>query len=52
MKARGRPAKNMIKNGKCRFFKKGKDGFCIYYAGSKKEITACYSKCFKRAVIE
>ena len=47
---RGRPIneKTMFKNGKCRFFRPGKDGFCVHYAGSKKALESCYSKCLKR----
>jgi hypothetical protein len=49
-KIRGRPIneKTMIKNGRCRFFKKGKDGFCEYYAGNRRNLESCYSKCLKR----
>ena len=48
---RGRPIneKTMFKNGKCRFFKKGRDGYCFYYAGSRKMLGSCYSRCLKRA---
>lgn len=47
---RGRPIneKKMFKNGRCRFFRKGKDGFCVYYAGSRKDLESCYGKCLKR----
>ncbi len=45
---RGRPPKTMLKNGKCRFFKKGKDGFCVHYAGSRQSISGCYDKCLKQ----
>jgi len=49
-KPRGRPIneKTMLKNGRCRFFKKGKDGFCEYYAGNRRNLESCYSKCLKR----
>lgn len=47
---RGRPIneKTMFKNGKCRFFRPGADGCCLYYAGSRKSLESCYSKCLKR----
>jgi hypothetical protein len=50
MALRGRPInpKTMLKNGRCRFFKKDKDGTCIYYVGSRKSIEGCYEKCLKR----
>ena len=49
-KLRGRPIneKAMFKNGKCRFFRPGADGFCKYYAGNRKYLESCYSKCLKR----
>lgn len=49
-KPRGRPIneKTMFKNGKCRFFRPGADGCCLYYAGSRKSLESCYSKCLKR----
>ena len=49
-KLRGRPIKEktMFKNGKCRFFRPDADGYCKYYAGSKKSLEGCYTKCLKR----
>ena len=49
-KIRGRPIneKTMIKNGRCRFFRPGADGLCKYYAGNKRYLESCYSKCLKR----
>lgn len=51
MAQRGRPIneKTMLKNGKCRFFKKGADGFCVHYGGSKRNVSGCYEKCLKRS---
>jgi hypothetical protein len=45
---RGRPPKTMIKDGKCRFFQKNKDGRCKYYAGDKRNMESCYTRCLKR----
>ena len=51
MAQRGRPIneKAMFKDGKCRFFKKGADGFCVYCGGSKKMVSGCFEKCLKRS---
>lgn len=45
---RGRPPKTMIKDGKCRFFRPGADGKCKYYAGDKRQVESCYTRCLKR----
>lgn len=45
---RGRPPKHMFKDGRCRFFRADTDGYCKHYAGSRKSLEGCYSKCLKR----
>jgi hypothetical protein len=47
---RGRPIneKTMFKDGKCRFFRPSTDGRCVHYAGSKRNLESCYTKCLKR----
>ena len=45
---RGPKPKTMIKDGKCRFYTKGKDGFCVHYAGSRKMVSGCFDKCLRQ----
>lgn len=53
-KLRGRPIneKTMFKDGKCRFFRPGADGSCVHYAGNKRKLESCYSRCLKRRETE
>ena len=32
----------------CPGFRKGEDGFCKYYTGSKKMLESCFSKCKRK----
>lgn len=34
-----------MKKKYCKKFRKGLDGFCVYYRGSRKNIESCISKC-------